>query len=189
MARWQFGLGQIMRWIGAVAVSLAIVRWSGVFAAVWLLVVVVAAVGLRLLNPQAPTELLGLKGLTAYFVVSAATLPFVNLVWIGELPLLALVQLPKLGFASGLRGIISELFGPVRKSMMLFALDDTGASFFALVLAYLIPLAGLPGGRRGTNPDEAALWTLGRHPARGGGGGLRLRVVVGPGTRAYPLLN
>ena len=48
-------------------------------------------------------HLLALKGGLTYCVVSIVTLPFIGSVWLGEIPPLTLIQIPKIGLASWLR--------------------------------------------------------------------------------------
>jgi hypothetical protein len=82
-----------------------------------------------------------LKLLIGYFVVSIITLPFIDRLWLGELPLLALIQLPKTSFAIWLR---SDVVIPLMKTVGLSrgspSPDMIRASPYALALAYLIPL-------------------------------------------------
>lgn len=70
-----------------------------------------------------------------------ATLPFVNWLWMGELPVLAVLQLPKLLLAEWLR---TDFVMPAIKGLGLssgaFSPDYTMARPYALVAAYLLPI-------------------------------------------------
>lgn len=82
-----------------------------------------------------------LKALVAYFAVSTLTLPVLNALWLGELPVLALVQLPKTVLAGWLR---TEVAMPALRAMGLsrgsFSPDYMLVRPYALAIAYLIPL-------------------------------------------------
>ena len=82
-----------------------------------------------------------LKGLVLYCIVSMATLPFVNWLWLGELPVIAVLQLPKLLLAEWLR---TDVVMPAIKGLGLssgaFSPDYTMARPYALVVAYLLPI-------------------------------------------------
>ncbi len=99
-----------------------------------------------------------LKGITAYLTLSILTLPFIGDVWSGEIPVLALFQIPKIKVALWLR---SDVVMPLIKILGLSAgsvsPDSIMARPYGLLLSYLIPsvfLFGflLTGGRfRGIN--------------------------------------
>ncbi|HYE32053.1 MAG TPA: hypothetical protein VEH27_11530 [Methylomirabilota bacterium] len=79
------------------------------------------------------------RNLIAYFVVCMATLPLVRHVWIGELPLLALVQLPKLQLAQWFRkSVVMPLLKPLGLSVGSFSPDYSFAGPYGLALAYLL---------------------------------------------------
>jgi len=82
--------------------------------------------------------------LCVYLSVSSLTLPFVGEVWLGELPLLAIIQLPKINFAGWLRvDVVMELMKVAGYSSGSFSPDYGRARTVALVLAYALPLLGL----------------------------------------------
>lgn len=87
---------------------------------------------------------LGFKGLVLYFVVSMAALPFLNAIWVAEIPVLAIFQLPKLQLAGWLR---TDLVMPAIKAVGLsrgsFSPDFVLARPYALAIAYGIPVLGL----------------------------------------------
>ena len=78
-----------------------------------------------------------LQTMAAYFVVSIVTLPFLDSIWIGELPLLALVQVPKVFVAGWIR---TDVMMPVIRMLGLsrgsFSPDYIMARPYALALAY-----------------------------------------------------
>ena len=83
-----------------------------------------------------------LKALSAYLVVSVATLPFLDAIWIGELPVLALVQLPKIGLAERIRtGLVMPAIAALGMSSGSFSPDYLMARPYALAAAYLVALA------------------------------------------------
>ncbi|MGQ0551826.1 MAG: hypothetical protein ACT4PU_01235 [Planctomycetota bacterium] len=85
-----------------------------------------------------------LKVLVLYFVVSMGTLPFVNAIWWGELPALAIPQLPKLFVASWLRtDVVMPAIAALGYSRGSFSPDFVLARPYALALAYLFLCAGL----------------------------------------------
>ncbi len=87
---------------------------------------------------------IALKLLIAYCVVSTLTIPFAGLVWLGEVPLLALVQLPKVGLADWLRsGPVMGTIKSLGLSSGSFSPDYLMARPYALAVVYLIPLIGL----------------------------------------------
>lgn len=98
--------------------------------------------------------------------LSIVTLPFIDWVWLGEIPLLALIQSPKLTVAHWCR---SEMVMPAIKSLGFshgsFSPDYTLARPYGLLLTYAIPvvLAGasllLPG-CCGDRSRRLVLWLL-----------------------------
>jgi len=96
---------------------------------------------------------------------SSATVPFVDTVWLGDLPFMAIFQLPKLGCA---RWMIAEVVMPGMKyfgvSSGMYSPDYISARPYALALVYLLPLAGvilLVRIRRGfIAPYRAWVWGL-----------------------------
>lgn len=89
----------------------------------------------------ARVHLLALKAGLGYGVASMVTLPFVNAIWLGELPVLAVIQIPKLLLAGWLR---VQLVMPAIKafgySKGSFSPDYLMARPYGLGLAYSIPL-------------------------------------------------
>jgi hypothetical protein len=76
-----------------------------------------------------------------YCIVSIITLPLANLVWIGELPLLAVVQVPKLAVTGWLRKhVVMEAIKAMGLSKGSFSPDYIMARPFGLGLAYSIPI-------------------------------------------------
>ncbi|MEN6365628.1 MAG: hypothetical protein ABFC88_02305 [Thermoguttaceae bacterium] len=79
--------------------------------------------------------------LIGYFALCSVTIPFINAWWLGELPVLAVIQLPKIVFAGWLRTEV------VMKAIQLLELshgssspDYSMARPYGLALAYLLPL-------------------------------------------------
>jgi hypothetical protein len=82
--------------------------------------------------------LLFLKLLIAYLVISIVTLPFLNAFWIGELPVFALIQVPKIELALFVRvHIVMEALKPLGLSRGSFSPDYIRAGPYALVITYL----------------------------------------------------
>ena len=82
----------------------------------------------------------------AYFVLSSLTSPFVNAIWYGELPVLAMVQVLKLEAANWLRdGIVRHALGRLGLSRGSYSPDWMLARPAALVIVYLVPLILLLG--------------------------------------------
>jgi hypothetical protein len=77
-----------------------------------------------------------------YSLLSSLTLPFVDSIWLGKVPLLALIQLPKTSFAQWL---ITHAAMPIIRWLGLsrgsFSPDHILARPYALAAAYLIPIA------------------------------------------------
>jgi hypothetical protein len=82
-----------------------------------------------------------MKALILYFVVSIVTLPFIDELWLGEVPLLALVQLPKTEPAHWLRRHVAM---PMIKTLGLsrgsYSPDYGMAGPYALAATYLLLL-------------------------------------------------
>lgn len=82
-----------------------------------------------------------LKAIALYFIVSIVTVPFIDELWLGEMPLLALIQLPKTEPAHWLRRHVVmpaiKMLGLSRGSVS----PDYGmAGPYALAAAYLLLL-------------------------------------------------
>jgi hypothetical protein len=81
-------------------------------------------------------------GLAGYFIVSTLTLPLVRHVWVGDVPVFALVQMPKTLVAEWVRtGVIMPLMRQLGGSSGSFSPDYGRAGPYALVVAYLVPLS------------------------------------------------
>src|SRR4028119_924563 len=73
---------------------------------------------------------------TAYFVASILTLPFLDALWLGEVPVLALVQVPKTAFAGWLRtDVVMPAIVALGQSRGSFSPDYLLARPYALALA------------------------------------------------------
>ncbi len=82
-----------------------------------------------------------LRSLIVYFIASVLTLPFLDTLWLGEVPLLALVQLPKTALASWLRtDVVMEAMRTLGVSQGSFSPDYIVARSYALTITYVIPL-------------------------------------------------
>jgi len=86
-------------------------------------------------------HLLGLKAGLVWCVASIVTLPFVGAVWLGEIPLLALIQIPKITVAGWLRQhVVMEVIKMLGYSKGSFSPDYVMARPYGLALTYSIPL-------------------------------------------------
>jgi len=71
-----------------------------------------------------------MKAALIYCAVSLATLPFMNAVWLGELPLLAVPQVPKVELANWLRSdVLIPAAGQLGLSRGSAVVAAVGASF------------------------------------------------------------
>jgi hypothetical protein len=138
---WQFGFSRLMLLTLAIAVALAFTRWWGIAGVVAFLVL---AIPMWLRRRSTEAVLVLLKSLSAYGVASALTLPFLDRLWLGEIPLLALVQVPKVEFAQWLcRNVVMAAIQHLGLSRGSFSPDYILARPYALAIAYLIPLSVL----------------------------------------------
>ncbi|MCC7145917.1 MAG: hypothetical protein IT443_05685 [Phycisphaeraceae bacterium] len=82
----------------------------------------------------------------AYCVISILTLPFLNSLWLGELPVLALIQVPKVEPAHFAR---EKIVMPAIRALGLsggsFSPDYIAARPYGLLLVYLVPAAAVVG--------------------------------------------
>jgi hypothetical protein len=86
-------------------------------------------------------HLVGLKIGIAYCIISILMLPLMNALWLGEIPILALIQLPKVAVASWLREhVVMEMIKMLGWSKGSFSPDYIMARPYGLGLAYSIPL-------------------------------------------------
>ncbi|MEW6160292.1 MAG: hypothetical protein AB1813_22895 [Verrucomicrobiota bacterium] len=120
------------------------------------------------LTPRRGRELavvIVLRILLCYFVISLVTLPLVDSVWIGELPVLALVQIPKLWLAKFFRKeVVMEVMRAWGLSSGSYSPDLIKARPYGLALAYLSPFAAAAMGARMwweiVRPHKRMLWVL-----------------------------
>jgi hypothetical protein len=89
--------------------------------------------------------LLGLyRGVIAACLLSTATLPFIGKVWLGEIPVLVITQVPKVTVARWLREeVVMKVIRAQGWSSGSFSPDYTEARTWGLLLAYLPPVMGL----------------------------------------------
>jgi hypothetical protein len=79
--------------------------------------------------------------LIIYYLVSIVTLPALNAIWYGELPLLAVIQLPKVEPARYLRThVVMPLIQDLGLSRGSYSPDLTLASPLALAIVCLVPM-------------------------------------------------
>lgn len=141
LGRFQFGLDRLMGVTLAVAVFLAVLRWWGMAGFVTLMFL---AVPLCLSRRGVPADLLLLKSAAIYCFVSVLTLPLWKEWWLGELPPLAIFQLPKVEFAKWLcERMVMSVMGPLGLSRGSYSPDYIAARPYALAIAYLVPLVVL----------------------------------------------
>ena len=77
----------------------------------------------------------------AYFIISMITIPFINSIWFGELPVLAVIQLPKVIPANAIRRYYAvSLAKELNISKGSFSPDYGLARPYALSIIYIIPL-------------------------------------------------
>jgi len=82
-----------------------------------------------------------LWGLVGYCALSCLTLPFISRWWLGELPVLAVIQLPKIAVAGWLRThVVMEVITWLGLSAGSFSPDYILARPYALAVVYLIPM-------------------------------------------------
>jgi hypothetical protein len=82
-----------------------------------------------------------IKILMVYYLVSIVTLPALNAIWIGELPLLAVIQLPKTEPAMLLRAhVVMPLIQDLGLSRGSYSPDLTLASPVAMAIVCLVPM-------------------------------------------------
>lgn len=82
-----------------------------------------------------------------YSVLSMATIPFIDSIWLGEIPLLAIIQCPKTMPANLIRSYYaSDLAKIIGTSKGSFSPDYLAVRPYALLAVYLLPLSALIGG-------------------------------------------
>ncbi len=81
------------------------------------------------------------RGMIAACLLSTATLPFIGKVWWGDVPVLAITQVPKVKVANMLReDVVMKVIRTQGWSSGSFSPDFTKARTLGLVLAYLPPV-------------------------------------------------
>lgn len=75
-----------------------------------------------------------------YYLLSALSLPLVNRVWLGELPLLALIQLPKMLLKGFIQHGLMYLMRMLGQSSGSFSPDYLATQGLAVVLMALVPM-------------------------------------------------
>jgi hypothetical protein len=91
-------------------------------------------------NPRGRYLAFVLEGIAAYLALSIATLPFVGSLWSGEIPVLGLLQIPKIKVALWLRcDVVMPLIKAFGLSAGSYSPDYMMARPYGLLLAYLIP--------------------------------------------------
>jgi hypothetical protein len=103
-----------------------------------------------------------LWGFVGYGIISCLTFPFIDRVWLGEIPLLALIQLPKIAVAGWLRShVIIKLLPFLGFSQVGYSEDFFVARPYALAVVYLIPMLVIGTivlRRRDEKLRRAAIW-------------------------------
>lgn len=104
------------------------------------------------------------KGLIGYFTVSMLTMPFVNDVWLGDWPVLVIIQFPKMLPALWLRQhVVMNLIRLMGLSSGSVSPDCIVAGPYGLALAYLLLVATLcvvVWRTRAQRPSRKLLWLL-----------------------------
>lgn len=81
-----------------------------------------------------------------YSLLSIVTLPFLNSLWLGEVPVLAIFQSPKLPAAHWVRrNVVMKMISTLHLSRGSASPDFVMARPYALAIVYLVPLAILLG--------------------------------------------
>jgi hypothetical protein len=124
-----------------VASGLLIAKWWGVIR---LAVIAIFAAPVLFVGRGRSRDLRLLQSACVYLGLSIVTLPFLDAVWLGELPVLAIGQVPKIDLAHWLRGfIIRHVMWPLGWSRGSASPDLIAASPYALALAYVLPIGML----------------------------------------------
>ncbi len=131
--RWRFGLRSLFTATVHVAVVLFLWQWLSFFC-FFVLAVFAAPVVFRR-NGKARC-LVAMKSMTAYFLLSCATLPFLDSLWLGELPVFTVLQVPKVDWAIWLLNVIlRKVMWPIGLSI-----SEITARPYVLALTYLLPV-------------------------------------------------
>jgi hypothetical protein len=100
----------------------------------------------RWVTPEARFYVLALKCFVAHCVVSVLTLPFIDELWLGEVPVLVVVQTAKTALAGWLRTeVVMRAIAALGLSRGSYSPDYAAAGPWALAIVYLAPLAVLLG--------------------------------------------
>ena len=102
--RWRFGLRSLFTATVHVAVVLFLWQWLSFFC-FFVLAGSFAALVVFRRNGKARC-LVAMKSMTAYFLLSCAMLPFLDSLWLGELPVFTVLQVPKVDWAIWLLNVI-----------------------------------------------------------------------------------
>jgi hypothetical protein len=83
-----------------------------------------------------------LSSLLVYCALSIMTLPFIDSLWLGEIPVIALIQVPKTAVAGWLRThVVMPVIRMLGLSRGSFSPDYSVARPYALAIVYAVPLA------------------------------------------------
>ncbi len=95
----------------------------------------------RIEGPRLPSQALALPflALGTYYIISSLTLPFADDLWFGELPALAIVQLPKMYFFDAAREAIILLMRKWGLSSGSASPDLMAAGPWAMAVLFTVP--------------------------------------------------
>jgi hypothetical protein len=126
--------------------------------------------------------------LLAYLVACSITIRLIDTWWVGEIPMLALIQLPKIGPAQWLRQhVVMPLIVSFGKSSGSFSPDYVTAGPYALAIVYVLAvgLVLLVGVRRMRSSRRDLAWALVLVAVAVIDFALTLRFARGPGLSIY----
>jgi hypothetical protein len=136
--RWRFGLRSLFLAMAGVAIALVLAKWWGLAC---FFIVAMFAAPIVFCRRGRSRELRAMKSSIVYLALSIITLPALDSIWLGELPVLAILQLPKTEFARSMRWMmVYYVMGPLGLSRGSFSPDWSAAGPYALALAYAIPI-------------------------------------------------
>lgn len=137
----QFSLLQLMKLVLVCSLVLTTIKLWGMEGFVFCVLIVLPYMIYRISNP---VDLAWSRALLTYGVISSLSLPFLARVWWGEVPLLALIQLPKTELAHWIRThVVMHMLQEFGISSGSFSPDFLRARIGALAITYLIPLLPL----------------------------------------------
>jgi hypothetical protein len=139
-SRWQFSLRSLFK--ATIWIAVVLVLWK----LLWPMSFIVVAIFTLpvLLKRRGGRDLAAMKSVAAYLVFSIVTLPFLNSLWLGEIPLSALPQCPKADLYHALRSfIVSDVMQPLGLSRGSISPDLIASKPYALALTYVLPLGAL----------------------------------------------